>query len=176
MKTKDLTMTGLIAALICILGPLSITIPGTPVPISFTNLALYFIVMAAGCRMAVSGYLIYMLLGAAGLPVFSAFTGGVAKLAGPTGGYLIGFIFLALLSGWMVDKSDGKIWVSAAGMVLGTAVTYLFGTAWLCIQMNLSFPQGLVIGVIPYLPGDAVKITVAVIAGKKARNALKKIG
>ena len=164
MKTKDLTMTGLIAALICILGPLSITIPGTPVPISFTNLALYFIVMAAGCRMAVSGYL------------FSAFTGGVAKLAGPTGGYLIGFIFLALLSGWMVDKSDGKIWVSAAGMVLGTAVTYLFGTAWLCIQMNLSFPQGLVIGVIPYLPGDAVKIAVAVIAGKKARNALKKIG
>ena len=74
----------------------------------------------------------------------------------------------------MVDKSDGKIWVSAAGMVLGTAVTYLFGTAWLCIQMDLSFPQGLVIGVIPYLPGDAVKIAVAVIAGKKARKCPEK--
>lgn len=174
MKTKDITMIGLMAAVICVLGPLSITIPGTPVPISFTNLALYFIVMAAGKKRAALSYLIYMLLGAVGLPVFSAFTGGAAKLSGPTGGYLIGFLFLALISGWFVDRSNGNLWISVVGMVLGTAVTYAFGTAWLCIQMNLKFGQGLWIGVIPYLPGDAVKIVIAVIAGAKARNALKK--
>ena len=141
MKTKDITIIGLMAAVICVLGPLSITIPGTPVPISFTNLA---------------------------------FTGGAAKLAGPTGGYLIGFLFLALISGWFVERSDGNLWISAFGMVLGTIVTYGFGTAWLCVQMNLKFVQGLWIGVIPYLPGDAVKIVIAVIAGARARSALKK--
>ena len=174
MKTKDITIIGLMAAVICVLGPLSITIPGTPVPISFTNLALYFFVMTAGKRKAAVSYLIYMLLGAAGLPVFSAFTGGAAKLAGPTGGYLIGFLFLALISGWFVERSDGNLWISAFGMVLGTIVTYGFGTAWLCVQMNLKFVQGLWIGVIPYLPGDAVKIVIAVIAGARARSALKK--
>ena len=174
MKTKDITIIGLMAAVICVLGPLSITIPGTPVPISFTNLALYFIVMTAGKRKAAVSYLIYMLLGAAGLPVFSAFTGGAAKLAGPTGSYLIGFLFLALISGWFVERSDGNLWISAFGMVLGTIVTYGFGTAWLCVQMNLKFVQGLWIGVIPYLPGDAVKIVIAVIAGARARSALKK--
>ena len=174
MKTKDITIIGLMAAVICVLGPLSITIPGTPVPISFTNLALYFIVMTAGKRKAAVSYLIYMLLGAAGLPVFSAFRGGAAKLAGPTGGYLIGFLFLALISGWFVERSDGNLWISAFGMVLGTIVTYGFGTAWLCVQMNLKFVQGLWIGVIPYLPGDAVKIVIAVIAGARARSALKK--
>lgn len=107
MKTRDMTMTGLFAALICILGPLSIVIPGTPVPISFTNLAIYLAVMVAGWKRGTISYLIYLLLGMVGLPVFSAFTGGVAKLAGPTGGYLVGFIFMALISGIAIDKSNG---------------------------------------------------------------------
>nr|WP_300325836.1 biotin transporter BioY [uncultured Anaerostipes sp.] len=175
MKTRDMTMTGLFAALICILGPLSIVIPGTPVPISFTNLAIYLAVMAAGWKRGTISYLIYLLLGMVGLPVFSAFTGGVAKLAGPTGGYLVGFIFMALISGIAIDKSNGNMWISILGMVIGTIVDYIFGTAWLCQQMNLTFVQGLFAGVIPYLPGDAIKIVIAVIVGKQARNAVKKM-
>ena len=174
-QTKDITMIGLMAALTCILGPLSITLPFTPVPISFTNLAIYFAVMVIGMKRGTVSYIVYLLIGVAGLPVFSAFSGGLAKLAGPTGGYLIGFIFLALISGWFIDHFDGNPLWAVIGMVLGTVVTYLFGTVWLCQQMHLSFVQGLFAGVIPYLPGDAAKIIIAILVGTPVRKAVKKM-
>ena len=104
-----------------------------------------------------------MLLGFAGLPVFSGFTGRVAKLAGPTGGYLVGFIFLTIIAGIFVEKSNGKLIPSCIGIILGTAVCYLFGTVWLAKQLGLTFYQGLAAGVIPYLPGDCVKMILALI-------------
>ena len=89
-KTYEITMTALMAAVTCILAPLSI--PIGPVPISFTNLAIYLSLYLLGWKKGTISYLIYLLLGLVGLPVFSGFTGGPAKLAGPTGGYIIGFI------------------------------------------------------------------------------------
>ena len=172
LQTKDLTLIGLMTALICILGPLSITLPFTPVPISFTNLAIYFVIMVIGWKRWTISYLVYLLLGAVGIPVFSAFSGGVSKLVGPTGGYLVGFIFLTLISGWFLEKFHGKISMYVLGMVLGTAVTYLFGTVWLCIQMHLTFIQGLAAGVLPYLPGDIVKMIAAVIVGSAVRKSM----
>ena len=109
MKIQDLTLIALMAALTCILGPMSITLPFTPVPISFTNLVIYFAVMVIGMKRGTISYLVYLLIGAVGLPVFSGFSGGLAKLAGPTGGYLVGFIFLALISGFFVEKFSGNI-------------------------------------------------------------------
>lgn len=175
-KTQTLTITALMAAVTCILGPLSITIPISPVPISFTNLAIYLTVMILGWKKGTVSYLIYLLIGLAGVPVFSAFTAGPAKLLGPTGGYLIGFIFLALISGIFVEKFSGKIYMYAAGMVVGTAVTYAFGTIWLAYQAHMDFAAALMAGVIPYLPGDAVKILIAVLAGNEIRKRLIKAG
>lgn len=174
LETKDMTLIGLMAALMCILGPITITLPFTPIPISFTNLAIYFAVMVAGWKKGTISYLVYLLIGAVGLPVFSAFSGGLAKVAGPTGGYLIGFIFLSVIGGWFVEKYDGNPGMCVIGMVLGTAVTYMFGTAWLCRQMHLTFVQGLYAGVIPYLPGDALKIFIAVVVGSQVRRAVRK--
>mgnify|MGYP006317653529 CR=1 FL=1 len=191
MKIQDLTLIALMAALTCILGPMSITLPFTPVPISFTNLVIYygsiwiisristnlviyFAVMVIGMKRGTISYLVYLLIGAVGLPVFSGFSGGLAKLAGPTGGYLVGFIFLALISGFFVEKFSGNIVMAVIGMVLGTAVTYAFGTIWLCAQMHLTFVQGLYAGVIPYLPGDAAKIVIAIIVGSAVKKAVVK--
>ena len=100
-----------------------------------------------------------------GREVFSGFSGGVGKFAGPTGGYLIGFIFLTVIGGLFAEHFHWKRSACTVGMVLGMAVTYAFGTAWLCLQLNLSFTAGLFTGVIPYLPGDAVKIALAVAFG-----------
>ena len=169
-----MTLIALMAALTCILGPMSITLPFTPVPISFTNLVIYFAVMVIGMKRGTISYLVYLLIGAVGLPVFSGFSGGLAKLAGPTGGYLVGFIFLALISGFFVEKFSGNIVMAVIGMVLGTAVTYAFGTIWLCAQMHLTFVQGLYAGVIPYLPGDAAKIVIAIIVGSAVKKAVVK--
>ena len=176
MKIQDLTLIALMAALTCILGPMSITLPFTPVPISFTNLVIYFAVMVIGMKRGTISYLVYLLIGAVGLPVFSGFSGGLAKLAGPTGGYLVGFIFLALISGFFVEKFSGNIVMAVIGMVLGTAVCYVFGTAWLAYTAHMGFAAALAAGVIPFIPGDLVKIIIAMIAGPIIRKQLKRAG
>ena len=109
MTTAHMTVTALMTAITCILGPLSLPIPISPVPVSLTNLVIYFMAYVLGAKLSVISYMVYLLLGMAGLPVFSGFSGGLAKLAGPTGGYLIGFIFLAAIAGFCVEKFPGKI-------------------------------------------------------------------
>ena len=92
LTTKQMTLIALMTALTCILGPLSIPLPFSPVPISFTNLVLYFSVFVLGTKFSTISYIVYLLIGLVGLPVFSGFSGGPAKVAGPTGGYLVGFV------------------------------------------------------------------------------------
>lgn len=174
ITTAQMTVTALMTAITCILGPLSLPIPISPVPISLTNLVIYFMAYVLGAKLSVISYIVYLLLGMAGLPVFSGFSGGMAKLAGPTGGYLIGFIFLAAIAGFCVERFPGKVYVHAAGMVIGTAVCYVFGTVWLSSQLGRTFLEGLGIGAIPYFPGDAIKIIVAVIAGPQIKKSLSR--
>ena len=97
--TAQMTLTAIMAAVLCILGPLSIPIPVSPVPITLTNLAIYFSVCILGWKLGTVSYLIYLAIGLVGLPVFSSFGSGFGKLLGPTGGYLIGFIFMSFVSG-----------------------------------------------------------------------------
>lgn len=170
VTTKQMTLAGVMTAVTCILGPFVIPLPISPVPLSITNLVLYFSVYLLGTRLAAISYLVYLLLGLVGLPVFSGFSGGAGKLAGPTGGYLIGFIFMVLVSGYFVGRFADKPWLSALALALGTLITYAFGTAWLSRQLGITFAAGLGIGVLPYLPGDAAKIILAVIAGPKLKK------
>lgn len=172
-NVKFLALTGVMAAVICVLGPLSIPIPISPVPISLTNLALYFTVYVIGMKRGALSYIIYLLIGCVGVPVFSGFTGGPSKLFGFTGGYLIGFIFLALICGFFVDKWPEKRWLHFIGMVLGTAVCYLFGTVWYAYLAGLTFAAALWGAVIPFLPGDFVKIILALILGPQIRKKLQ---
>ena len=174
-SAKNMSLIGLMTALTCVLGPLAIPLPFSPVPISFTNLAVYLAVYVLGMKFGTVSYLVYLLLGMAGLPVFSGFTGGIGKLAGPTGGYLIGFIFMAVIAGFFIDRFPGKKLMHAAGMVLGTGVCYLFGTGWLARQLGVSFAAGLASGVIPYLPGDAVKILFALVIGSRLRREISRL-
>lgn len=173
LEIKQMTLIGLMSALMCVAGPLSVPLPFTPIPISLTNLAIYLTAYALGCKYGTISYVIYLLLGTAGLPVFSGFTGGLSKLAGPTGGYLIGFILTAAICGFSADHSGGKRTIQLAGMVFGTLAAYLFGTVWLCAQMNLTPVQGLIAGVIPYLPGDFIKILLAAVIGNNIRHTVK---
>ena len=175
LTVRTMSLIGLMTALTCVLGPLSIPLPFSPVPISFTNLAVYLAVYVLGMKAGAVSYLVYLLLGMAGLPVFSGFTGGFGKLAGPTGGYLIGFIFMAVIAGFFIDCFPGKKLFHAVGMVLGTGVCYLFGTSWLAHQLGVSFAAGLASGVIPYLPGDAAKILFALVIGSRLRREISRL-
>ncbi|WP_306480010.1 biotin transporter BioY [Mediterraneibacter sp.] len=173
--TRQLTMIGLMTAVTCILGPLSIPLPFSPVPITLTNFAVFLSIYILGMKHGTISLLIYLALGTIGLPVFSSFSGGLGKLAGPTGGYLFGFIFLALIHGFFMQRFPKKTLASVIGMSLGMTVCYLFGTIWLAVQMNLTFTAALAIGVLPYLIGDAAKIILAAIIGPKLANTIQKI-
>lgn len=176
MKSKftvsQLTMIGVMAAVTCILGPLSI--PIGIIPISFTNLAVYFAIYALGWKKGTISFLIYLLMGLIGVPVFSAFSSGPAKLFGPTGGYLIGFIFMAIVSGIFIDKFYGKWYLHLIGMVVGTAISYLFGTTWLAYSAGMEFTAAIGVGIIPFIPGDLVKIIIALLVGPQIRKQLIK--
>lgn len=172
---RFMTLTGLITAVICIVGPVSIPLPVSPVPITLTNFAIYLSLYVLGLKAGTVSCIIYLLLGAAGLPVFSSFSGGIGKLAGPTGGYLIGFLVLSLIQGLLMHLFPRKNSAAIAGMILGTAACYFFGTVWLARQMELSFQEALAAGVIPYLPGDTVKIATASIIGPKLTAAVRKL-
>lgn len=171
---RQMSLIGLMTAVICILAPFSLNIPISPVPISLGFLAIFFVLTVLGMKRGTISVLIYILLGLAGLPVFSGFTGGAGKLFGPTGGYIIGYIFMAPICGFFLDKWKNNIFISFLGMLPGTAVCYLFGTLWLGYQLSLTFPAALMAGVIPYIPGDLVKLVLAMTIGWQLRKRLTK--
>ena len=175
IRTKQMVLIALMTAVTCVLGPLSIPLPFSPVPISLTNFAIFLAIFVLGMKNGTISFIIYLLLGAVGVPVFSSFRGGLQVLAGPTGGYLIGFIFLALIMGFALDHFDRKLVPTIIGMIIGMAVCYTFGTVWLAKLLSLSFKEGLMMGVIPYLAGDVAKIIIAAIVGPKLYGATQKI-
>lgn len=170
LSIYKIALIGVMTAITCILGPLSI--PIGIVPISLTNLAILITVIILGWKMGTISCLIYLLVGLVGIPVFSGFTFGPGRLFGPTGGYLFGFIFLAIISGIFIDKFRGKIYMYVIGMVIGTIVLYTFGTAWLSYQKNLPFDVALAVGVFPFVPWDIAKMVCAVIVGPIVRKQL----
>lgn len=174
-SVKQLALVGLMSAIICVLAPFSIPVPiSLAAPISLGTLAIYFVLTVLGMKLGTISVVVYILLGLVGLPIFTGFTGGPGKLFGPTGGYIIGYIFMALVSGFFVDKWDNKLLSSLAGMILGTVVLYLFGSVWLAYQASYTLPQALMIGTVPYIPGDIVKLALAMSIGRQVRKRLQR--
>lgn len=168
----QIAVIGVMTAVICILAPFSL--PIGPVPISFTNLAIYIALYVLGMKRGTISYLIYLLIGLVGVPVFSGFTGGPQKLFGPTGGYLIGFIPMAVIAGIVIDKCMKKWCFCLLAMIAGTWVCYLFGTAWLAFQANMTFKAALAAGVIPFIIEDLIKMVLALLIGPQIHKQLVK--
>lgn len=170
----QLCMAAFMAAVMCILAPMSIPIGDIPV-----SLATFVVCLSAyllGPKLGTLSCVVYLLLGLAGLPVFSGYSAGVAKLTGPTGGYLIGYLFLAFISGTFIRKSSYAAGWSAAGMIIGSAVMYLLGTAWYVVLMKCSAAAALAVCVQPFLIFDLLKIALAVFIGQKVRRQLLAAG
>ena len=132
-----------------------------------------------GWQRATITYIVYLLLGLVGLPVFSGFEGGVGKVAGPTGGYLIGFIFMAIVCGLLMqvkkDKKIVNIVFCVVGMLIGTAIAYAFGTMWFCYSTGTGLGAAMALCVIPFIPGDLIKIAIAAVVAPTVANQIKRI-
>jgi biotin transport system substrate-specific component len=127
IKTSDMTYIALFAVLIAICSWISIP---TVVPFTLQTFAVFLTVGVLGGKRGTLSVLVYVLLGAVGIPVFAGFKGGLGVLLGNTGGYIIGFIFSALLM-WGLEKAIGRsFWALILSMVLALIVCYAFGTAW----------------------------------------------
>lgn len=166
----QLTACALMAAILCVLGPMSL--PIGPIPITLGTLAVYLSASILGMRGSFLSVLIYLLLGAAGMPVFSGYAGGLAKLVGPTGGYLAGYLVVAVIGGCFADIFSGKMIPTAIGLILGTAVLYFLGTLWFLFQTQSTVAYALSVCVYPFIPFDLGKILFAAILGKTIRAGL----
>ena len=171
-STLNMVMIALFTAILCVLGPMSI--PIGPVPLSLATFVIYFSLFFLGWKNGMLSCLIYLFIGFIGVPVFTGFSSGIGKLAGPTGGYLIGYIFLALVAGIFIEKFEKSVVLCFAGMILGTAVLYTFGTAWFCISTGNSIAAALSICVFPFIIGDCIKMAVAAFVAPTAIKQLKK--
>lgn len=176
MKTlslKEAIFTALMAALLCVLAPFSL--PIGPIPITLATFIIYLIAYLLKWHMALISVVLYLIIGIVGIPVFSGFRGGLGVVAGPTGGYLIGYLLLVLSSALLLCHSRNRIWAGLS-FVIGTVLLYLFGTVWYCIYASVSFIPALSVCVIPFLPGDLIKIIVALIVAPMISQALEKSG
>jgi len=175
MKVKEIILIGLFAAITAILAQIAIPLPITPVPITFQVLAVCLAGAILGSRLGTLSILVYLLLGAAGLPVFAKFTGGISIILGPTGGYLIAFPIAAFIIGKIIEKSKNPNYFNVTlSMLLGLIIIYLFGMTWLSFVTHMTLKKAFIAGVLSFIPLDIIKIIIAAVIVIPVRNIVLK--
>ncbi|GAB1477384.1 biotin transporter BioY [Bacillota bacterium] len=172
MKTiqpKPLILCSVFAALTAICSIISIPLPFSPVPVNLALLSVYLAGGLLGARYGALSQLVYVLLGAAGAPVFHNLTGGMAILTGPTGGFIAGYIAAAFLVGLLSDKN------LILALISGLFACFLLGTLWFIYITGSNLQTALMLCVVPFIPGDVFKILAAFFLIKKLRPLINKI-
>ena len=174
LKTRDLTYTALGAVLIVICSWISVP---APVPFTLQTFAVFCVLELLGGRRGTLAVLLYLLLGAVGLPVFSGFRGGVGALLGPTGGFLLGFLLTGLLY-WLCERFARRAALRVLVLALGLALCYAFGTAWFMAvyaRGGEALALGTALGwcVWPFLLPDGAKLALAMLLARRVRPLLK---
>ena len=171
-KTYDIVYIAVFAVIMAICSWISIP---AAVPFTLQTFGVFIAVGVLGGKRGSLSVLVFILLGAIGIPVFANFSGGIGVLAGPTGGYIIGFLFSALLM-WAMEKLPGKKSVmQIVSMIAGLIVCYAFGTVWFVIvygRMNgpIGFTAALASCVVPFIIPDIIKIALAYVLSRKLRK------
>lgn len=179
MSTYELVLCALCAAVTCILAPLSIPLAGE-VPISLATFAVLLSGILLGAKLGALSQVVYVLLGSVGVPVFAGWTGGIGITLGITGGYIIGYIPMAFIAGLLYhrfgrnESGARKYAVMFVSMVLATAALYILGTAWFMAQTKMTLAASLAACVIPFLPGDLIKIAAVMLTAVPIEAAIKK--
>ncbi len=148
---------------IALSAQVAIQLPFSPVPITGQTMAVLLVGALLGSRRGALAVLAYIAEGLAGLPVFAGGAAGLARLFGPTGGYLVGFVAAAFLVGWLAERGwDRRFGTTLAAMTLGNLVIYGVGAVWLAVFVG-GLSRAWSLGVLPFLPGDAIKIILAAV-------------
>ena len=178
MQTKDIISIGIFASILCIFSV--ITIPISSIPITLSLFAVFFISIILGLKKSLFTVIIYILCGCLGLPVFSGFQGGFNVLLGPTGGYIIGYLFIAVLVGFVSAKiknfsSLKRIFVLFMISFVSMFFCYAFGTVQFSIVTNSGIKESLYLCVYPFIVFDVVKIITSILIAETVKKHIKHI-
>jgi biotin transport system substrate-specific component len=154
--------------IISLLGPVSIPLPFTPVPIALQSHAILFLAVILGSKRAALAVLAFLLQGAMGLPVFAGAKSGMLHLAGPTGGYLFGYVLAAYVAGYLMERAKERTVKRAFfAMSMGNLAIYFLGLPWLSIYVGVQ--NALFLGMVPFIGGDFLKLILSLRALRAIR-------
>ena len=171
MTVKKITSIGLMTAFLCIVAPWAIHIG--PIPITLATFGIYLVSAVLGAKYATMSVIIYLMLGAVGVPVFSGFSGGIQRLVGMTGGYLLGYLPCAIIISLIISEAKRSFILYLVAMLIGTVILYSIGTVWYMWQTGTTLFAALGLCVIPFLPGDVIKLVAASVLGCELNKRLK---
>lgn len=161
-RVMSVTLVVAAAALTALAAQWRILLPFTPVPITGQTFAVLLTGAALGWQLGAAGQLLYLGIGALGLPVFAEGEAGFEVFSGATGGYLIGFVAAAALVGWMAEHRQDRTFATMfTAFIVGSAVIYVVGAIGLMIATGWSLEEAVAGGVVPFLLGDLIKATAA---------------
>ncbi|MEE8886816.1 MAG: biotin transporter BioY [Eubacteriales bacterium] len=173
-KTRNLVFCALMAAVMCVLSPFAV--PVGPVPITLATLVLYFMIYIIGWKRSIISTAIYILLGIVGLPVFSGGNAGPGVIAGPTGGFIIGYIPMIVVMGILMEKHRTNSLkdhvLCMIYMIIGTVVLYAVGLVWFMIMMQSDFATAFAACCAPFIVNDLIKMALAMIFGPMLHSRL----
>jgi biotin transport system substrate-specific component len=171
-RLRQLALVTAGSLLVALLAQVRIPLPFTPVPLTGQTLAVLLVGAALGSRGGAASLALYLVAGALGLPVFTGWGSGLAHLAGPTGGYLLGFVVAAFVVGWLCERRLDRRWRTALlPFLAGELVIYACGLPWLAAYVGAE--NALAAGLWPFLPGDALKLLLAALALPAAWRAVE---
>lgn len=171
-KVKNLAMTGMFTALLCVLSPVTIPFPGG-IGVTLSVFIILLITYVAGMKRALLCCVLYLLIGAVGLPVFAGFQGGLGCITGPTGGYLAGYPAMVMVAGLFIKIGKDRKAFMITGNCMGVLVCYILGNLWYMYTMNAGFCQALAVCVLPFVVFDIIKIVLVCIIGPIIKKHIK---
>lgn len=174
-KTKEMILSGLFAALIAIFSLISIPLPFSQVPVTLQTLGVMLAALLLPPRATAGALVVYLLLGAIGLPIYAGGTGGVGVLFGPTGGYLLGFLIGGVALSLTKERVKSLWLVTGATLFFGIVIVNLLGSAGLMWMLGIDYAQALTIGVIPFIPGDLLKAVLSVFLYQQLHGRIHRI-
>jgi biotin transport system substrate-specific component len=150
-----------------------LAIPIGPVPIVLQNMFVFLAGLLLGPRWGLASVAVYLLAGAFGLPVFAGGLGGIGRIVGPTGGYLIGYLPTVFVIGKIAHKTKPRVVFDVLAMICGSVVLYACGIIWLKILTGMTLAKTLAVGMAPFVIGDALKIAAAAAIARSLRPTIK---
>ena len=174
MKTRELTKMSICIALICISAYISFPLPFTPAMVTAQTIIINLIALILTPKQSFIVVLVYILLGTFGLPVFSGGASGLGKLFGPTGGFILGFLAIAPIMGYLKDKNNNFKRYLGITIFVGRPILYIFGAAFMSIVLKTSLIHALMLSAVPFIFGDIFKCFIGSYLAVKLNNVLSR--